>query len=157
MCCVRWPQLEGRAAGCLCSVESDVCTHWVNLVEWCKHCRNKRERRAKWTYYIHNTSLGRYTRVSCNKQHIPLLLLSLFSARPKISTVGWVSADGAIKNVKRQICQEGIRHEVTQVAIPQPARKPLLSLWISLTPFWKEITQCMTFRHDYFIKNQNVS
>ena len=76
MCCVCWPQPGGHA-GCLCSVESHVCSHRVNLVQWCKHQRNKRERRTKWTYYIHNASLGRYTRVSCNKQYLPLLSLSL--------------------------------------------------------------------------------
>ena len=52
----------------------------------CKHHRNKRERRAKWTYYVHNAYAGRYARVSCDKQYVPHLSWSLFSERPEICT-----------------------------------------------------------------------
>ena len=57
-----------------------------NMWELCKHHRNKRERRVKWTYYIHNAYAGRYTRVSCNKQYVSHLSWSLFSERPEIGT-----------------------------------------------------------------------
>jgi len=50
---------------------------------------------------------------------------------------------GAIMNVKRQICQEGICHELTQVASPQPAGKPLISHSAHHNlPFFEEISQC---------------
>ena len=82
--CVSCSQLQGLL--CLfCAIDTTFqrADHiWLE----CKHHRNKRERRAKWTYYIHNAYAGRYTRVSYNKQYVPHLSWSLFSERPEICT-----------------------------------------------------------------------
>jgi len=63
-------------------------------------------------------------------------------------------------NVKGQICQDGIWHELTRVASPQPAGKPLISESHPThcnSPFFEEICQCLDFRQCLQCKNQKVS
>jgi len=61
-------------------------------------------------------------------------------------------------NVKRQICQEGIWHELTQVASPQPAGMPLISHSAHHNlPYFEEISQCLDFRQCLQCKDENVS
>ena len=92
------------------------------------------------------------------KQYLPLLSWSLCSLRPKISTPWYVLPNVAIKNLKGRICQEGIRHELTRVASPHPARKPLiLHSKRCNSPFFEEISQCLTLRHVNMARNQNIS
>jgi len=82
-CCVSCSQRQGFSVPVLCHQHHLPVDH-IQLE--CKHHRNKRERLAKWKYYIHNAYAGRYTRVSCNKQYVSHLSWSLFSERPEIGT-----------------------------------------------------------------------